>query len=814
LPGKDDIIFLTEGEWDGMIGGKKLAWPGYTFYCWTGGVTSPLKWGHIPDWLRGRRVIFCPDNDTWQGLDVEHYFAPDEKKLREAFVRRKKALETCHVMDRMGCRVQLAQVPIKPEEKWGGDLRDWYEAGGRSLNELLLTDYDDIKKQRPHAESVTLSEAMTRPGKQVKYEAAMLSADFEPKWIPDYTTVTCDMGQHAFCDKCRIPKEFPEGVIHHDENRDLQAQCIIARDPERAMEEKVLGIPRSCNFHRLDPSDEGHLGGVWLAKGFAEKSEVDECLVLSTTMPDVSGGVEVEGKMLHSFSRSQVFCRADEVHVAQAEPVDLQPFMVDLMGECPWDTEDPDRITAYMERRTNDLTANVTRVFGQSRVQMAFDLLMHSALWMTVEDRKRRAWLDVCVMGVTRSGKSEITRQLNTHYGELGRVVSTQDNFSLAGLVAGNVRGRDGNYRVKPGLLPINNRRALVLDEFHTMRGERERSLLESLQECRDVGFVQTVKVAGNLRLPAAVRLLTVANPPADFSLYRYQCEMLLDLYVSPESLARLDFGVIITEEMHEKALQLKPFTSKEFWHPDISNALVKRAWELEPEQVMFGEGVMDLSHRVLKEWSSVLTTELPLFTGPEKRLSLLRVAIAIANLTFSHPKGEPMVCMVRRAHVTWAREWFELMWNESGYGDLCAGSPKRKLVSKPLLVEWLFVKHFPEADDAATALTHFFKRLARAEIQSLLGIEIRDVDKWTRDVLANNALDLSRQKGHFTAFQPTDGGVRILRRIVEMAETDPEEYVSRRIKLDYWMGNQGNGLPLGSEPELEPLTEEVECPF
>lgn len=819
-PAEKDVIIITEGEMDCMIGRCKLEWPGFAFYAWTGGVTTPCKWSHIPDWMVGRRIIFLPDNDTWQGLHEERYFAPDDKKAREMAVRRRKALETCHVLDRIGCEVELGQVPIDPKETWGGDLRDWYNQGGRDLNEIALTPYKLVKEARPIARDTELHLAMALPGEQVRFEATTLSADMDQRWLPDYISVACERGTYKFCEKCRVFSEFPEGVAHmtDPEMRDLLAQCMIERYPEKIITEKVFGIPRACNYHRIEPSNEGRQGTIWIAKGFSERPEDnDECLVISDTAPDSSGQIQVEGKMLHTLTKGQVFCRADVVHASQSDPVDLSPFLFELRQHCPWDEDSVDAIHEYIAHRCDDLTSNVTQVFGQNRIVKAYDLLMHSALWLSIGGRKRRGWIDASIVGVTRSGKSEIVRRLNNHFGEMSRVVSTQDNFSLAGLVAGNVRGRDGNFRVKAGLLPSSHRKALVLDEFHAMhRGSQERSLLESLQECRDVGFIQTVKVAGNLRLPAAVRLMTIANPPASFSRYRYPCEMLLQLYVAPESLARLDYGIVITEPMHEAALAMKRFTTTEFWASDIATALVKRAWELPPQRIIFSPEALAAADETLRDWNEVLSTDLPLFTGPEKRLSLLRVAVAIANICFAHPRENPMMASVRRSHVLWARQYFEETWQENGFLERCNNNPKRRRIDKPLHVEWLFVKYFPDADDAGNSLNHFFRRLSRMEIQSLIGIENKPLDQWVRNMISLNAMTLESENTNFAKYAMTDAGIRLLHKVIENAEENPEYYRERRRTLDMWLGNETQELPLGANIEsLDPLIDESEeVPF
>lgn len=795
-PRENDIIFITEGEMDCLVARELLDWAGFSAYTWTGGASSPIKFPAIPSWMQGRKVVMCYDNDVWQGPDLKDYFAPTEKAMRETLQRRRKFLENCEILSRMGCDVHLAQVPVSPVDVFGGDLRDWYMRGGRNVEDLVLTPFAEAKKDQVKPTEMSLGKALESPGEVVRVKGTLDSIEPERIWRPRTIEIDCEKGQHRACESCQVPAKYDKGIIHCSEMQDLQHQILMSKNPQQAIEEQVLGRPRSCPRLRLVVSDEG----VLMTKSYfrstgSEDGIESEILVLSESVPGSESEATIEGKVLHTLDGTGLFLAASSMVMSQAEPIEVKDHVGWLHELCPWDAGHVDQLHAYFKARAQDLAANVTGIRGQELLHIAYDLVAHSGLWMMVDGRKRRAWLDASVVGVTRCGKTEACRSLRSHYGNMGSLVSTQDNHSLAGIISANVRRPNGNYRVQPGLFPRNHRGMITMDEFHVMNATGRRHIMESLQEARDSGWVQSLKAAGNVQMLSAVRLLTLANPIGrhGFRSYRMKAPMVLDLYGTPEAVARLDFCLMIDDRAAELA---KRQAVKEVQHrftSELCHVLLRRAWDMAPEDIIFEDGVLHLVDEINESWGQVLVTDLPLYTGPEKRLSLLRMAVATALVSFAHPLANLKVCPVRKCHVEFAKWTMEQLWDSSDFTRYCNLSPKRKKVIKPERAEWFLTRYFPDPEQFASAFGHLFGSFHRLDLAAILPLEPRDVDKWLAEMVSLQVIELFRNEdGRGSQLSLTYGGSILLQKIIDCAENRPQEYFDRAKIYEDWFTKRG----------------------
>jgi hypothetical protein len=82
-----------------------------------------------------------------------------------------------------------------------------------------------------------------------------------------------------------------------------------------------------------------------------------------------------------------------------------------------------------------------------------------------------RGWMELLVVGDTRTGKSEAATRLTQFYGA-GEVVSCE-SASFAGILGGLQQfGANKEWAVTWGAIPINDRRLVVLDEISGLSPE------------------------------------------------------------------------------------------------------------------------------------------------------------------------------------------------------------------------------------------------------------------------------------------------------------------------------------------------------
>ena len=814
LPKEGDEIWLVEGETDCLTVREKLKPEGVACYTWTGGVATCPQPIQIPDWLRDRKVVLVADNDTWQGM--KDIWAPDDRKESEARMRKRKFLTTAAVWGRF-CDIRLGAVPISPEEKWGGDIDDWYKAGGRDLGDFELTLLKDALDPPMDYMDVLACQVGSNPGKLVRFTGEVAGIDVHKEsWCPESTNVDCQLGAFKTCSRCRMPSEFPEGIINWKRDPELQsmlAKCLASPDCNKMIEKYVVGRPPGCPYINISHSTDGRNTYVWHCTGEGV-TPGNEIKVLSKQPPVAHEPMQISGHVLLEIQNPWIFVSSTKVRALQTQKVKIEPFLKDLSRITPWKSNDVEEIRKYLEERWWDLCANVTRI-SNPRLTMVYDLVAHSARRYHLFGKSMRAWLDACIVGVTRCGKTETAACLHKHFGEAGERASTQSNFTQAGLVAGNVKTREGNYRIQPGAFPRNHKKMLILDEAHLMKDHRKGvNMIDQLQEIRDRGIADCMKVAGHYKLPAEVRLLMLANPlSGNLNNYQYPCEAFVDMYGNPEFIARMDFGIVVTDKEASDARATALPEIRQVWTSELCYVLRQRAWDLEEEDITIEDEAMEVAKARLDVWEELMDPKLPLFTGSDKIVSLLRVAISIANLCVSH-SNDPNKCLVRSAHVQLAAQIIEETWDSTGYTLM--SSQRRAGVSLPLIAEFGLSKYLPSATEAVNVLPMLFGGHIKAEYQSILGVTFAEIDRWLARMISTGAMTHQRTRaGVF--FTWTDGGNELLSELLGIARDDPDEYNRRRRELNNWFNKDLFNRPSAPAPKLRHLgviEEDDEHPF
>ncbi len=170
------------------------------------------------------------------------------------------------------------------------------------------------------------------------------------------------------------------------------------------------------------------------------------------------------------------------------------------------------------------------------------DLVFNSPLDITYKKPIRGA-LDVFVLGDTRTGKSETSKALSELY-DFGEVVSlkTATSVSLIG-------GTDERLKkTKLGVLPRFHRELVVMEEFSGAPVD----FIKTLTEIRSSNMVKIYRIAGAVKSPCKLRMITISNPltidgnMTSLSSYPNGIEPIAELINSAEDIARYDAFMLI----------------------------------------------------------------------------------------------------------------------------------------------------------------------------------------------------------------------------------------------------------------------------
>lgn len=808
-PPEETRLLVLEGEWDVMtaIVRLELHKQGWLPVTWTGGAGAPIPAHLVPKPWMGLRVHLCYDNDTFQGPIWTEHRAPNTRKRLEMELRRKAFLEgVAGSFQANACDVLLRAIPIDPLKQFGADFRDWVDEGGRDIDELPCFELKDCLSETLLPVEVDFEGVYAHANRVVDFEANVCTVEDEGLTVPKTSELICPMGHKTCCKTCDAPTKFPDKIIDWAGYQDHLANMLVSKEPERYALEKVVGKPRGCAAATLKPLNYV-TGARWTAISSADDSTGQrELTIVSKEVPTLSGNVNIIGRVHHV--PGTVIVLAKKVHQVDTADIDLSEFK-ELKEMTPGRTDDLDRINAYIEARTADLSCHVTKIYGRPDVHVAHDLMMHSAIQIPFGDKPTRGWIDIAVIGNTRTGKSLTFRRLFEHH-KLGSMHTCVENISRAGLTMGAAPGGiAGKSKLRPGLYPRQDRKALILDEWHLMIEKSQDNPMEHLQSARDEGKVHGVKIYGARSLVARVRLTCIGNwARGDRYLFRYACQHFLYLYGKPEMLSRCDFGVIIHDAPDELELPDVPHR----WTSELTRALILRAWSMDEDKIRIAEDAVELANEQCEAWREVYSyEELPIFTPEEKPVSILRIAVACANMVYSHPLDDEYSCEVRLVHVQWAIQWLKHVWKESGYEAYSKWMLSNSNIAKPFKAESLFTTDLKLEDpsDAATILNMLLGRYSVNEIVQMVGKEPYKATAWTHGLMRLNAIkkDRSTVSMFHVEYMPTKAGSLLLRNLVVLAEDYPHLWKQRYVKMESWVLARGKGAAPGL-PLTLPLEE------
>lgn len=779
-------VLMLEGEWDVLTAYLRLQLheAGWSVATWTAGASSSPKLHDIPKAWYNHEVHICYDNDVFQGIAYDKYWVKDKSQRKLEQLRRNLLTKVAPTFAEAQCDVIIRQIPIPAVELWGADFRDWVNRGGINLADLPAFPLDKIPSLTNPIEQLDFDELWDgHLGQRVSSRMQVSAIGGDDLIFPTTCMLKCQLGQLACCSTCRAPKEFADGFIPTEEYQQELSIGLAEDDLEAYVLKHIVKRPKSCPEARIVVV-EGKPASHWAATRTGGDDTRQRTLhVISTQPPSLSGEVDVSG-VLHSHGNGLLMF-ADHVNQLDRAEVDLGSIQGDLRRHCPVNAESVEVIDEYLDTRWKDISKHATRVFGRRDIYVACELLFHSVIGIMVSGKVRRGWLDIAILGDTRTGKSMTINNLIKWY-QLGGMVSAVDNVSRAGLVM----GADGKGMMKPGLLTKSHKKLLAMDEFHWLVNKRSMGddhPMSWLQSARDEGKVYGVKIYGDRALPAKVRLITISNwARSSRRSHAYPCEHFGWVYGSPETLSRLDFGLVVEGPPSSDEFDDVP----EVFNLELARSLVLRAWAQDANQVIVRPESEALAFEYAASWKHKFTSEkLPLYTPEEKPYSLLRIATAVANLCFSHVPGDPYSVVVNTVHVEWAAAWLLHVWEASGYDQFSRSALRNDTEDSPFAIERFLMVNL-RLDDPAHAsrvLDAFMHGFDSHDDCAMLGLISEDdkrsfISKGTRlNVLTHGGGD---RRGMFVM---TDIAHRVAMQLKQLSLDDPDEFVTRYRKLVSW---------------------------
>lgn len=521
--------------------------------------------------------------------------------------------------------------------------------------------------------SVPFADALKadRVGTRHALKAQVVAFDEVPYAVPSEVEVSCDKSQD-FCGLCRVFADGPKQRVPPESRHIVRMVDASDKAKEEAVKEAV-GIPTRCSVcliketklyqveaMRISPeislndSEEGmHRENVeaLLIDGFVENNETYEMQGRTYTNPNTQA-------MMFVFSGAEN--TVDNLTSYNVQ--DTQPLLQFQPDE--WTV---DGMRAKLREIYRDFEANVTHIYLRPDLHLAVDLVYHSPLWFEFNGQLQKGWVEGLVVGDSGQGKTDVARHMLAHY-DLGVKVDCK-NASTAGLMGGVQRfDRTGKWYVTWGIIPLHDKRLVVLEELKGAKPE----VIASLTEMRSSGMA-TISKIGKRRARARTRLLALSNPRDTRTIadHAYGIESVKNLVGNPEDVRRFDFALVVSES----DLSSEAYTAKLKSPPQVDHVYTKQLcrelvlWCWTVEQVVMDDDAREMIYDEARNLADQCRTDIWLIDQSTMPLKLARLAASIAGRTYSATDDGRSI-RVRTCHVQFMMSWLRRIYDNrsSGY--------------------------------------------------------------------------------------------------------------------------------------------------
>lgn len=267
-----------------------------------------------------------------------------------------------------------------------------------------------------------------------------------------------------------------------------------------------------------------------------------------------------------------------------------------------------------------------------------------------------KGWLDVMVIGDTRTGKSQMAQRMIKTLGMGGYI--NGENARRTGVIGGVQRFGD-SWVITWGAIPMNDRGLLIIDEASGL----EIDDIKDLSSTRSSGAVTLNKIVkGEAR--ARTRLIWLSNPRSGKNLSDFYWKgygAFQEFIPVAEDQARFD---LVLTAAREDVDVLDGIDSEVQPQIDAWIDLINMAWSIPSENIIFPKNfkskVREIAHKLNDEYGGG-----PLIVGVAVHEKLLRVCCAIAVLCGDIYEGK---LLVSEKHLDWTYEFFKLILEKPSF--------------------------------------------------------------------------------------------------------------------------------------------------
>lgn len=654
---KVERVILCEGEWDAIITMQH----GFPAVCGTGGAKT-----FSPEWAKafaGKKVYIIYDCD-------------DDGRAGAA-----KAAQYIHPV---AAEVFVISLPL---DKKGADLSDYFSHYGHNaddLNALLraaeASPYVPPGRTRPvqgTAQRVPLSASYDArySGQPLDLVAQVIGKKNPPYQVPQELEATCDRNwtSSKACPHCPMQAKNGHDTAKVASNDPGILRLIdVPEAKQLAIIKENLGIPPKCPRVEIEAKAKQNIERLVIAPSIDSLDDTDPNdtrMIYSVGRPDTptNAGIRVTGtncedprNQLNAFLAWEVEQTESDIDTFSVNKETREMLKVFQLAKGQQPIEKLHEIAA-------DLADNVTGIYGRPGLHAAIDLVYHSILQFRFNGALLdKGWLELLVLGDTRTGKSLAAEKMSRFY-RAGRMTNCE-SATLAGLL-GAVKqyGSGKEWQLTWGLIPLNNRRLVILDETSGLSA----GVIGQLSSVRSSGIAEINKVESAMT-QARTRLIWISNPVdgGNLSAYPEGVQAIQPLIGNNEDIARFDLamGCTVDEVDPDEIRRLKRKKVPHRHTAQASHALVMWCWSRKPEQVVWAKGAEDEVIRQAEWLGRHYDATPPLLQSSNAHVKVARLAVALAARLYSTDRtGQNVV--VKKEHVRDAVRFLDDLYSKPAFG-------------------------------------------------------------------------------------------------------------------------------------------------
>lgn len=652
---KNDTIVITEGETDCIL----LNQNGIPAVSGTAGAkTFKPEWAKL---FKGKDVYVCYDKD-----DAGREGSAKVSKMLAQFAE----------------SVTILDLPLTG--KHNKDVTDFLHVEGHSSDDFvqLMKDSNviaDAKVARPIAlsgEKVSLMESMSEAlqNETLEIVVSIAGKQQEPYTAPKAIEANCDMSKGKACDLCPLMAKDGHKIVDiRQDDEEIFRFVGVNEDRKKKLMKDIVGA-RCSDRVEFTALEDFHIEELLVQPSIDDRSDGESQTPQKRTIFSVSTHKSNVNEKRRLVGRNVTDPTNGKLKFMAwgSEPIDLD------IDNFQLSTTDRDELAALFQPAkgqkplekcmeiAKDMADNVTHIYGRDYLHVAYDLVWHSVLAFNVGDfHVEKGWLEMMIVGDTRTGKSEIAKNMLLHYrsGDL----KSCEGMSFAGVVGG-VQQIDGRWHMTWGIVPMNDRRLVVLDEASELA---EKNVIEQMSSIRSSGIAQMTKIQTE-QTSARTRLIWITNK-ADGGMLADSADAGLSAMRSVvknnEDIARFDFVTAAAKGEIDDDIINSTFAEKHSpkYSSEMSEKLIKWVWSLTRDDVFVTPEAAHAAIMAARDLGSRYVADPPLIQSENVRFKILRIAAAIAARTFSVTKSGKL--WVKASHVTAAVEFLDMIYSRESMG-------------------------------------------------------------------------------------------------------------------------------------------------